>query len=438
MGTASYFTAGQWLFALPLFYALLAWWARRHARKLDQPPAWTRRNSLTHESLDLLPGIRALLKGQRPTQTRLSRFLIAAVPLALGILISADAFPVRGTGIVAGFNNAFDPQRWANGVDATTLLFGLLSLYFLWLLPHRLSGEDRETKDKEVLAEERRRELQASIMHAPSFTVIEDYATRHKLILEAVQPSSPPAGTDQRTHNAHQLQKALGVFALLTRDFIPRREDAFFRANLMVYVPPGLCRLYGKEVIQETWQFETDGFDPGGAGGMLLMDPLLTIDGLPETDPQPYKRMLTLPVPLDLRRDGTLQALPGAPTALLLDEGFAVQPDTRKMADEATYLRDTVRDNLRQYFAEDGEGAAVRSFISLSIGPPENRVGVLNIDAGVPHVIGDYEDFNATYLALVRPLLQLIEPLVRTYAEQDSRRSPPPRSGRQKKGSSNR
>ncbi len=153
---------------------------------------------------------------------------------------------------------------------------------------------------------------------------------------------------------------------------------------------------------------------------VLLSPPKLLVTDVDEASPSQTRQVLAiaLPVPASLKDgSGRLLAIPGAPVAVLDPHYMNVQRDTREIADACGDLAREIQDEIRAYFAPDGDGAEVRSFASFRLGTLDNPIGIVNIDTDQIGVLGESDEFYPTFLALVTPLLLQLAPLVDAYRE---------------------
>lgn len=119
--------------------------------------------------------------------------------------------------------------------------------------------------------------------------------------------------------------------------------------------------------------------------------------------------VICLPVPLTaLGASGRWLALPGAPMTLLDDRPGIHQNLTQFVADCRAFgdFRQSVIDEVAAYFAT--EAKSVQSFASYKIGSN----AVLNLDCSETCLLGEEEEFIATFSALVLPTQLLVADLV--------------------------
>ena len=99
-----------------------------------------------------------------------------------------------------------------------------------------------------------------------------------------------------------------------------------------------------------------------------------------------------------------------------MPDARAAAVETRTLADPYGASEEPTREEVRTYFGPGGEGASVRSLAAIRIDSGTEPVGVLNIDTDVEDVLGTSPEYYPTFVALLRPLLWLLEPLVKAYA----------------------
>jgi hypothetical protein len=123
---------------------------------------------------------------------------------------------------------------------------------------------------------------------------------------------------------------------------------------------------------------------------------------------------IKLPLPRTLERAGRSAALPGAPYAFLTQE-MSGYHNTDTLLDWCRNKGDfapSVISELENYFSS-GPGKAIKSFISM---PLTARVGVLNIHADRPDILGPALQRREIFLALITPILLHLGDLVGAFA----------------------
>jgi hypothetical protein len=184
------------------------------------------------------------------------------------------------------------------------------------------------------------------------------------------------------------------------------RGAAVYAANVMLFVP----RLEGATPFAEDLRllFLPDTYDRRRLKGALLLRPDLSSTSAADAVDAAVP-VIALPVPEVAEKDGRWTALPGAPRALLLGEadGYADTQTIAEWAEQKGDFAPSVREALARYFT-DGEGRNIRSFISRPIGLGADGVtplGVLNIHANRPNLLGPNVQKRQIFQALLTPVL---------------------------------
>ena len=260
----------------------------------------------------------------------------------------------------------------------------------------------------------------------------EDYAASAEIAGEALSTLLPRK--IEADGNLSDVEEAvtslLSVMATLAYryDAQPRTPTgaALYAANVMVFIPIAAQSPYLAADVQESLRFFPAESDPGQLDGVLKLVPQLTFstatDGLDETVPG-----IALPVPrVPKAASGRWRVLPGAPLAFVGEgvDGYADVSTLRAWFDESADFPGSVRDEVVDYFA--GPGAASRSFVSRRLRWGGEKLGVLNLHANLPNLLGvsDHHasqeasvERRAEFFALMTPLLRDLEGAVKLYRE---------------------
>ena len=148
--------------------------------------------------------------------------------------------------------------------------------------------------------------------------------------------------------------------------------------------------------------------DPKGFLGILSLIPELSINSKNK-----ISNSISLLVPPYYEKDGIRKALPGASVAAL--EGLSFYMDTTLMHQECIIFGEETQTKIREYF--NGEGKAIKSFLSCRIGNEERPVGVLNIDSNHKNILGDDKNYYSTFYSLMKPILRITSKYIDVYAE---------------------
>ena len=178
---------------------------------------------------------------------------------------------------------------------------------------------------------------------------------------------------------------------------------AVYSANVMLFVPNGAS------TVNTHISFFPPTYDRARLRGLLAVRAELsaTTDSGDEHRADDAVPLINLPVPLTAEVNGRAAALPGAPYAFLSRQSAGYR-DSLTLPEWCRAQGDfppSVQDELTEYFAH-GPGKAVRSFVST---PLRGELGVLNLHANRPDLLGPQLEKRETFQALVTPLLQDLE-----------------------------
>lgn len=345
-----------------------------------------------------------------------TRWILTAGSVLLGAWISISGSTQIAPDTV-NFVNAF-PAVWRPPIAGWTVVFWLLALLWTRALFLRLKAEDR--------SEDRyKADLMRALYSLPNLDVLWQYHTEYFApVAQRVLDPPRPVG---REALAKEIRDVLEVVAKMARAFSRSNGEAYGASVMLVIGRADIPRV--PEPYRTRHRADGDPVDDGDPDGLLRfagtrtdvakLDGLLVLTNdlmLPSIpgDDQPTKNYPVLSLPI--RKQPTNEILPGAPTAVLNDR-LSAYDDTRLLADGyCTHVSDSTREEVRRYFAEGGPGGSIRSLASIRIGTEADPIGVLSIDTDGTYVLGRENTYHKTFYALVRPLLRLLETLVRDYA----------------------
>jgi hypothetical protein len=180
-------------------------------------------------------------------------------------------------------------------------------------------------------------------------------------------------------------------------------RPAVYSANVMLFVPNG------RPTTDVRISFFPPTYDRARLRGLLQVraDLSATTNSGDEHRPDEAVPQINLPVPLAADSNGRAAALPGAPYAFLSRQSAGYR-DSLTLPEWCRTQGDfppSVQDELTEYFSR-GPGKAVRSFVST---PLRDELGVLNLHANRPDLLGPRLEKRETFQALVTPLLQDLE-----------------------------
>lgn len=366
--------------------------------------------------------------GKRPVGSGFvtgTRMIVSLLPVALGAWISIDGRGDYGLAAdTAAFWNGLMPGApLPEAIAWSTVAFWSLCAGWTRALYLRLAQDDRQ--------EERyRADLMRSLFRLPNLDVLWKYDLYYRQISALVVERPLPRS---REDLGKDIFFSLIVIAEMAQTFA-RNRDADYGASVMLAVAPSRINDLPAE-----WRtphapggtgrlrFAGDRPDVAALDGLLVLPDDLALRSLREAaaeangTSQPPSEAAgparTFPlISLPIRREPKNLVLPGAPAAVLGNDISAYR-DTRILADEycAAFSQPT-RDEVRAYFSATGDGAAVRSLAAIRIDNGAEPVGVLNIDTDTTNVLGADREFYAAFTSLLRPLLRLLEPLVKAYS----------------------
>lgn len=211
---------------------------------------------------------------------------------------------------------------------------------------------------------------------------------------------------------------AISGIVNLVRAFDVRNDHPRYSVNIMRF---RTVTELGKEHVAKCIRFAEPGYDPAALDGVLQLDNdfAFTLDEgdakpKPDVDVQP----ILLPVPkLEFRFDqGKPTVLPGAPTVFCDPRKFVGFEKTSQLAAwvrDQSGLRDSVAEQMEQYFSAEGAAKDIRSFISIAIVMPGKEqndkpqvLGVLNLHSDREGILPGEK--AALFVPLMTPFMLLI------------------------------
>ncbi len=279
-------------------------------------------------------------------------------------------------------------------LDVLVLLFWLISLTWAVLFYMRLIAESDEKK-----------RLERAINRCPNPQVLRTYHASFAAVAAALDRAKAlPETMEGLKQLGARLREALKELLNFCRNFSDPVQGTLRGCNVMLVRNGSFA-----QGCLDKLRFHPDGHTTSDLLAILEMPSALVVS----SSETPHVVSIALPVPRELKgKHGTIRALPGAPNALLTGK-LSVHRDTRQMLAECTDLDGEVREELRRYFSDDGDGRNVRSFASVRVGTADDPVAVLNFDYAEPDLLGPSE-YYGTFLALLAPMLHLLrEPLDR-------------------------
>lgn len=383
--------------------------------------------------------------------------IIVALPVLIGIIVSLDAQEIAAT------SGRFFRGRWAGRPYVPAVVVWIVSSGWLLLLYLRVVTEDFERRREiddlkryqhgeladlklhqhaEMQLQSER--VQAAIFRAPNVDVVLRYPdlirkaavteglSVSRRVVEAIKDGDLELARETRAALGEPIRQILLGIALMAKRFGRRPDEALYGCNVMLLEavddePHVVFRSLRNRPLLFS---DRDEGDYGGFRAVLYTTNALTVDTSrgPQTadgtTTLAYERVeIALPVPKSATASYTPLILPGAP--LVLEEGGGkVYPDTAELSQQCKRFAERIRYEIEQYFEPgdaarqlaSGAGARIRSFASFRIGTDADPVGVVNIDCDHPHLLGEYEEYSATFLALITPWLILLTRPVMMYS----------------------
>lgn len=325
---------------------------------------------------------------------------------SIGPLIFAAWISIDGSDIAVS-TQQFIEKPLSGSVNWYVCLFWMAVATWTRALYLRLVQEDN-------FEDRQRATLMRSLFHLPDLSILWNYKEYHRIVNENIKDKDfyiKGNGKVRIDKLAEDIRVVLAVIAEMAQVFAKSQDDSY-GANVMLVLNNEDTKKVSSNV-KDKIRFLGPSHGVDGLDGLLVLpEKLAVMDIDAENGGKRSYPIIALPV-----RYGPAELiLPGAPSAVL-DGDVSVHEDTRELADECEGFSAPVREEVRNYFSANGEGAGVRSFASVRLGGGEKPIGVVNIDTDGTHVLGGEDEYYRTFWALLRPLLDLIAPLVELYAE---------------------
>jgi hypothetical protein len=282
----------------------------------------------------------------------------------------------------------------------------MLLAYCVYLRQTVDDGARRQLADVTVAAEATSRRIESFVQTLPPAAFQAQLAAAVRSVHNAVS-AAIPRGRSEGTSAAvlaEVIRAVLSSLATLALDFdgspLVDGRTATYGANVMIFDP--------RPESREQLNFFPPEYDRTQLRGVLRLREDLCATTAAQGGAPRVAPAIVLPVPLTARRGNRYLVLPGAPFAFISGEpaGYldsTTLPDwVRKSAD----MPPSVATELEHYFAE-GPGKRIRSFISTPLQTVSGvRLGILNIDADRPDILGPRQEKRESFLALITPVLQ--------------------------------
>lgn len=383
--------------------------------------------------------------------------IIVAVPVLVGVVVSLDAQQI------ASASGRFFRARWSGAPYLPAILVWTVSSGWLVLLYLRVVTEDFERRNEiedlkryqhdeiEALQIQMNRQMQMqadhfqrAIFRAPNVDVVLRYPTLYRkaagtdglqvsrLMVEKIAAGDMALARSAQLALEDPIRKVLLGIALMAKRFGRRPDEALYGCNVMLLESVDDEPHFAfRSLLHRPLLFSDRRLgDYGGFRAVLYTTNALTVDTSRDPDASDgttalaYERQeIALPVPKPASPEYVPLILPGAP--LVLEQGGGkVYPDTQVLVRQCESFSRRVRTEVEGYFAsgdpaamtQPGRGARIRSFASFRIGSDADPIGVINIDCDHTDLLGEAEEYSATFLALMTPWLVLLSRPVMTYS----------------------
>jgi hypothetical protein len=299
----------------------------------------------------------------------------------------------------------FTPDPKAPRAYAAVIFWVLLVLWGVIFFFHQRSISQRESEET--------KRLERLVVRAPHRGAFNDARVAATVGVECLKQARAASGREAELA-VSGIQKVLQEVARFAKRF-SGRTDAQYGANLMV------ARSIGDLEQDADLRTSLRFFDLTKEQTATLRAVLAMEERFVVTDAGAKPRQvprISLPVPsapYDDRKRWL--ALPGAPMTFLTDEPAVHQNLEQFVSDceEFGDFRPSAIASMRSYF--EGDAASVRSFASYKVGD----LAVLNIDCSEGFLLGDEEEFIASFTALLLPTQLVLADLVAlVYAQSTS------------------
>lgn len=327
--------------------------------------------------------------------------IVAAIAALVGLLGSVYQSEIAGS----------FPLTLTSGFSLRSLIFwvALFGLAYAVYLRQVVDDEARGKLLKTTeAAEETSRRIEEFVQTLPPRAFQSELARAVAAVHNAVSSALPRTATpESRPEELMTVIRAvlhsIASLALIYDDQpLFDGQPARYSANVMVFAPIANGNI-GRI------NFFPDEYDRAQLAGVLTLRQELSATSESADEPDADVPSIHLPVPPTALKGGRWIALPGAPLAYLTRE-TAGYTDTSNLAEwcrEKGNFPPSVQDELNDYFL-NGAGREIRSFVSRRLGD----VGVLNVHANKPDLLGGRNERRETFQALLTPILQDLEDAV--------------------------
>lgn len=290
---------------------------------------------------------------------------------------------------------------------AAILFWILLAVWAVLFYFHHRTVARRESDEA--------RRLERLVVRAPHRSTFDDARVAATVGVESLRKARSTPGQEAELA-ALGIQKVLKEVARFAKKF-GGRTTAQYGANLMI--ARSISDLEVDADLRGALRF----FDLGKEQvttlrAVLAMEPRFSVADAESEKPDRRVPTICLPVPIaPVDERMRWLALPGAPMTFLTDQPGVHQNLEQFVADCEKYgdFKPSAIASMRSYFELDA--AAVRSFASYKIGD----LAVLNIDCSERFLLGEEEEFVASFAALLLPTQLVLADLVAVvYAQSTS------------------
>jgi hypothetical protein len=305
------------------------------------------------------------------------------------------------------------PLTWLFSPDPKPRTYAAVVFWILLVLWAVIFYFHQRTISKRESDESRR--LERLVVRAPHRSTFNDARTAATVGVASLRLARATSGQEAELAAAG-IKSVLAEIARFAKKF-SGRIDAQYGANLMV--ARSITDLKSDPDLRSALRFfDVNKEQPTTLRAVLAMEERFIVEDPESTQSRRRVPRICLPVPIEPYDDRKRWlALPGAPMTFLTDQPSIHQDLEQFVADceEFGDFRPSAIASMRTYF--NGEASSVRSFASYKIGD----LAVLNIDCSQRFLLGDEEEFIASFTALLLPTQLVLADLVSlVYAQSTS------------------
>ncbi len=358
-------------------------------------------------------------------------FAVPLVPVVLTLVVAIFDPPTFAEGFRRGIG-------WPVDLDATWRVAFIIVMAALFILTQymRLRGqvdervEERDQQDKLIRALAVLPRVEFMFELSPeTYDSIDDLLCVYndRLYARDFANWSADHASEKLNIVARELRSVLWSLASLAENYGITRSygqtDPRYGTSLMLYVQKNdfttLDSAYTTPVGEDgggCLRFVEDDFSLQQLRGLLVLDDqlLLTDSDDPKAKPNASTQSKYPRLSLPVRDVANEYQLFGGPQAIDRVSAEWIL-DVRNRLKGRSPFGAHVHQQLEIYFAEGGDGEAIRGLLSMAVGTKEDPLAVVNFDADIVNFLGDRDDHYAVFVSLIRPALVLMRPAVKYY-----------------------